>query len=213
MNEETLSSKSVQHFGHYKVGSKSDIILHYHAVRVMVTLTHGIQLERWLQSLSVMLEQTLCVTLVIKLRAILLMEANFNATNKINYGVRMMDNVQGYNLMPEEIFSKKSRMANNVTLCKKIFYDITRQARVRRQLGQLMPPNAMTGLCTLWHHWYSKHLACPPRLHHVRGYREHEVLPLYRIRRLKVIRRQQNQHENTRTYSRKWSIAGWLGSY
>ena len=37
-----------------------------------------------------MLEKTLGVTLVSKLRGILLMEADFNATNKIIYGVRMM---------------------------------------------------------------------------------------------------------------------------
>jgi hypothetical protein len=40
-----------------------------------------------------MLEKTLGLTLVTKLRAILLMEADFNATNKIVYGVRMMDNL------------------------------------------------------------------------------------------------------------------------
>jgi hypothetical protein len=34
-----------------------------------------------------MLEKTLGVTLVTKLQAILLMEGNFNATNKIVYGV------------------------------------------------------------------------------------------------------------------------------
>jgi hypothetical protein len=32
--------------------------------------------------------------------------------------------------MPGEIFSEKKRMANNGTLCKTLFYDITRQARV-----------------------------------------------------------------------------------
>jgi hypothetical protein len=31
INEETSSSKSDIHFGHYIVGSKSDIIFHYHA--------------------------------------------------------------------------------------------------------------------------------------------------------------------------------------
>ncbi len=40
-----------------------------------------------------MLEKTLGVTLVTKLRAILLMEANLNATNKIVYGVWLMHNV------------------------------------------------------------------------------------------------------------------------
>jgi hypothetical protein len=77
-----------------------------------------------------MLEKTLGVTLVSKLRAILLMEADFNATNKIVYGDRMMKNVCKYNQMPEEIFSEKNRMADDGTLCKTLFYDITRQARV-----------------------------------------------------------------------------------
>jgi hypothetical protein len=93
VNEEILSSESGLHFNHYKVGSKSDIISHYLGARVMVTLAHTIQLEWWLRGLSVMLEKTLGVTLVTKLRAILLMEADFNATNKIVYGIRMMDNL------------------------------------------------------------------------------------------------------------------------
>ncbi len=130
VNEETSSSESALHFGHYIVGSKSDIISHYHAARVTVTLAHAVQLERWSWGLSVMLEKTLGVTLVIKLRAILLMEGDFNATNKIVYGVRMMHNARGHQLMPEEIFSKKKRMADNGTLCETLFYDITRQARV-----------------------------------------------------------------------------------
>jgi hypothetical protein len=107
-----------------------DIIAHYHAAQVTVTLAHAIQLERWSRGLSLMLEKTLGVTLVSKLRAILLMEADFNAANKIVYGDRMMKNVRKYNQMPEEIFSKKNRMADDGTLCKTLFYDITRQARV-----------------------------------------------------------------------------------
>jgi hypothetical protein len=88
-----------------------------------------------------MLEKTLGVTLVIKVRAILLMEADFNATNKIVYGVRMMDNVQGHNLMLEEIFSEKNRMAINGTLCKMLFYDITRQACVPEAIASVDASN------------------------------------------------------------------------
>ena len=108
MNEETSSSELGLHFGHYKVGGKSNIIAHYHAARVTVTLVHAIQLERWLHGLSVMLEKTLGVTLISKLQAILLMEADFNTMNKIVYGNRMMTNVRKCILMPEEIFSKKN---------------------------------------------------------------------------------------------------------
>ncbi len=92
VNEETLLSESSLHFGHYIVGSKLDIISHYHTARVMVTLAHAAQLKRWSGGLLVMLEKTLRVTLVTKLRAILLMEGGFNATNKIVYGVRMVSN-------------------------------------------------------------------------------------------------------------------------
>ncbi len=58
-----------------------------------VVLAHAIQLERWSRRLLVMLEKTLGVTLVSKLQAILLIEADFNVSSKIMYGVRMMKNV------------------------------------------------------------------------------------------------------------------------
>jgi hypothetical protein len=130
ISKETSSSESGIHFGHYIVGSKSDIISHYHSAHVSVILAHAIKLKRWSRGLSVMLEKTLGVTLVTKLRAILLMEGDFNATNKIAYGVRMLQNARINNLMPEEIFSEKNRMADDGTLCKTLFFDIARQARV-----------------------------------------------------------------------------------
>jgi hypothetical protein len=121
VNEETSSSESGIHFGHYILGSKSDIISHYHAARVSVTLAHTILLERWSCGLTVILEKTLGETLVTKLWVILLMEGNFNTTNKIVYGIRMLENACKHQLMPEEIFSKRNRMANNGTLCKMLF--------------------------------------------------------------------------------------------
>jgi hypothetical protein len=146
VNKETLSSELGLHFGHYIVGGKSDIISCYHTARVLVTLAHTVQLERWSQGLLVMLEKILGLTLVTNLRAILLMEGNFNATNKIVYGVQMMSNAQGYNLMPEEMFSEKNWMADDGTLCKTLFYNITRQAHVPVAIVcQLTRQIAMTG--------------------------------------------------------------------
>jgi hypothetical protein len=66
-------------------------------------------------------KNTLGVTLVIKLRAILLMEGDYNATNKIVYGNCMIKNAREHHLMPKEIFSEKNRMAHNGTLCKTSF--------------------------------------------------------------------------------------------
>jgi hypothetical protein len=55
-----------------------------------------------------MLEKMLGVRLVSKLRAILLMEADFNMMNKEVYGVCMLDEARKYKLIPEEIFSEKN---------------------------------------------------------------------------------------------------------
>ena len=129
VNKETSSSESGLHFGHYIVGCTSDIITTYHAARLSVVIAHAIQLDRWSQGLTVMLEKMLGVTLVTKLRAILLIETDFNATNKIIYDNRMLEKVREHALMPDDIFSKQNRMADDGTLSKTLFCDLARQAR------------------------------------------------------------------------------------
>ncbi len=42
----------------------------------------------------------------------------------------MMRKMQKHHLMPEEIFSEKNRMADNGSLTRKLFYNVTWQARV-----------------------------------------------------------------------------------
>jgi hypothetical protein len=129
-NEETSSLESGLPFGHYIVGCGLDIVAHYYAAWVSVVLAHTIQLERWSCKLSVMLEKTLGITLVSKLQAILLMEADFNASNKIMYGIRVMKNVCDHHLMSEDFFSKKNRMADDGILKMTLFYNVMHQARV-----------------------------------------------------------------------------------
>ncbi len=106
-----------------------------------VVIAHAIQLEQWSRGLSVMLAKTLGVTLVTKLWAILLMEADFNATNNIVNGNRMLPNARKRNLMSEEIFSEKNRMADDRTLCMTLFYDITRQTRVPAAIASVDASN------------------------------------------------------------------------
>jgi hypothetical protein len=57
------------------------------------------------------------------------MEADFNATNKVIYGVRMLANVRKYKLMPEEVYSERNRHTDDGTLTKVLFYDIVQQLR------------------------------------------------------------------------------------
>ena len=129
VKEDTSSSQSGLHFGHYIAGTDCDYISQFHALRVSLALKKGIALERWSKGLSVMLEKMFGMRLVSKLRAILLMEADFNVMNKEVYCVRMLDNARQYKLIPEEIFSEQNRTADDGGLAKTLFYDIARQTR------------------------------------------------------------------------------------
>ncbi len=77
-----------------------------------------------------MLEKTQGVTLVTKLRAILLLEVDFNASNKIMYGMRMMSQAREHQLILNKIYSEKNCMADDGTLTKTLFYDIMHQASI-----------------------------------------------------------------------------------
>ena len=88
-----------------------------------------------------MLEKIFGCALITKLRSILLMEADFNSTNKIIYGQRMLQTVRRYRLMPEEICSEKNRLADDGTLVKVLFYDIVRQTRLPSGIGAVDADN------------------------------------------------------------------------
>ena len=89
--EETASSVSSLQFGHYKAGARSMHISHLHAMNAAVAIKTRLGLDRWAWGLSVMLEKIPGCHLVTKLWSILLMEADFNCTNKIIYGNRMLE--------------------------------------------------------------------------------------------------------------------------
>ena len=91
---------------------------------------HGLVLNRWACGLSVMLQKISGCSLVSKLRAILLMEADFNCANKIIFGVRMTENARAHNLMPTEIYSERGWTADNGTLAKTLAFDVIRQTRL-----------------------------------------------------------------------------------
>ena len=76
-----------------------------------------------------------------KLRAILLMEADFNAMNKEVYGVRMLEEARKYKLVPEEIFSEPNPTADDGGLAKTLFYNIARQLRIPAAIASVDASN------------------------------------------------------------------------
>ena len=53
----------------------------------------------------------------------------------------MMDNVRRYGFMPEEIYSEKGKTADDGSLAKVLFYDISRQSRVATGLSLIDASN------------------------------------------------------------------------
>ena len=82
-----------------------------------------------------MLEEMFSCTLVAKLRAILLVEAGFEFSNKLVFGVYMMNNVRSHWHMSEDIYSEKGKTADYGTLAKVLFYEISRRMREKAGLG------------------------------------------------------------------------------
>ena len=78
-----------------------------------------------------MLEKKEGLILVSKLRAILLMEADFNFANKTLYGRRMMYFAEDHGDIPLEAFgSRKVHEAIDVALNRRLIGDILRQQRI-----------------------------------------------------------------------------------
>jgi hypothetical protein len=65
--EETSSSQSGLHFGHYMVGIQSKCISHFHALKATLIFHHGLILDCWAQGLSVMLQKLFGCSLITKL--------------------------------------------------------------------------------------------------------------------------------------------------
>jgi hypothetical protein len=74
------------------------------------------------------------------------MEADFNSTNIVIYGIRMLANIRKYKLMPEEVYSKRNHLADDSTLSKVLFYDIVRQLRRLQGLASVGADNCYNGI-------------------------------------------------------------------
>jgi hypothetical protein len=100
-----------------------------HAAKAAIIINTGEVLERWARGLSVMIEKIPGCALITKIRSVLLMEADLNATNREIYGKRKLDLVRRHSLIPEEVYSERNRLADDRTFTKILFYDIVRQTR------------------------------------------------------------------------------------
>ena len=93
-DEKTSSSISGKHFGHYKAAAKDEELSSFHAMIIETSYNAGLPLKRWKFALACLLEKIKGVIRVDKLRAILLLEADFNGANKTFFGSRMVSRLK-----------------------------------------------------------------------------------------------------------------------
>ncbi len=130
IKESTSSSILGLHFGLYKAAMKSDKITDFLADKITVIGSYGCPPSRWGCGLQVMLEKVAGVALVNKLRAILLMEADYNFFNKWVFGYKALDLLYNQGYIPQDQFSQRESTAEDARFDNRITMDISRQLRV-----------------------------------------------------------------------------------
>ena len=93
-----------------------DLLSEAHARHLALITKTGAAPKRWSKGLLVMLEKIAGVAFVTKLRAILLMEADFNYHNRLIFGDRMMKLTRKNGLMPREVYSEKGKTPEDAIL-------------------------------------------------------------------------------------------------
>ena len=134
--EKTSSSFSGLHFGHWKAAAQSKNLSIIHAKSIELAFATGTPLDRWIIGLSVMLEKKPGVIDVDKLRAILLMEADFNFANHLFFGKRLRASAEENNIFSQDTFgSRENNSSIEVSLCRLLFFDMVRQLKFNAALG------------------------------------------------------------------------------
>jgi hypothetical protein len=128
-NENTSSALSGIHFGHWKTFRLSSALIQMICTQLNLITRCGAPPSRWKNGLQVLLERIPGVALVDKLRAILLMEQDFNFYNKLIFGQVAVNKLHKLGYIPEDQYSKKGSTAEDSKLDNRLTIDLSRQFR------------------------------------------------------------------------------------
>jgi len=118
VDERTLSSFSGVTFSHYKEAAYHPTLSAMHVAYLTASARKGIPLKRWGGGLSVLLEKISGNKFVHKLRAICLLEADFNWMNKMIFAKQMIGMALERKLIPGECFSKRGSNCISAVMTK-----------------------------------------------------------------------------------------------
>jgi hypothetical protein len=134
--ESTGLSYSGLHFGHYIAASFCPDLSVLHAAKLSICMRSGVPLARWGRGFTVLLEKIVGNVFVHKLRAICLLEADFNRWNKLIFDKRMMQQAGREGAISQECFAEKHSTCNYAVLTKQFFCDSSRSLHHPTGLGE-----------------------------------------------------------------------------
>jgi hypothetical protein len=114
--EKTSSSIALVHAGHYISATHSDVVTTILSRKIALIARSGCPPDRWGHGLQVMLEKAAGVALVTKLRAILLMEGDFNYMNKWVFGHEAINKLYTLGYIPGNQYSQKESTAEDTRM-------------------------------------------------------------------------------------------------
>ncbi len=125
--ENTSSSISGAHVGHYKSATFLDMVTNFLSRKITLIVRGGCPPERWGHRLQVLLEKVAGVALANKLRAIFLMEADFNYMNKWVFGYQAINKMYALAYIPGDQYSQTESTAEDARMDNRLIMDISRQ--------------------------------------------------------------------------------------
>ena len=121
--EKTASSKSGRHFGHYKAICDSPTLVKLHTDNINIAAQYGNPLKRWQSGVTILLEKIPGNTNLAKLRAIFLLEADYNWLLKVTFARRMITRMHNHGVMPLEHGATRGKTTMDTALTKQLFFD------------------------------------------------------------------------------------------
>jgi hypothetical protein len=121
--EDTASSRSGRHFGHYKAICENPTLVKLHTGNINLAAQYDNPLKRWQSGVTVLLEKLQGNTNLSKLQAICLLEANYNWLLKVIFAKRTITQMHNHGMMPLEQGATKGKTTMDMALLKQLFFD------------------------------------------------------------------------------------------
>jgi hypothetical protein len=127
VSESTSSAKLAVHFGHWKALAKNWMLVDFICTQLNLIAQTGSTPSRWGVGLQVLLEKVPGMSLVDKLRAILLMEGDFNFFNKWVFGRKAINQLYKMQYVPDDQYSQREGTTEDSKFDNRLTMDLSRQ--------------------------------------------------------------------------------------